>query len=63
MKLKKTKIFHLQELITETEQLKSTYQEVAVLSKSIISFLTGVHKPSAEAIQAKLDQLDQQYKA
>lgn len=54
---------YLQELLTETEQLKSSYQEVTTLSKSVISFLSGVHKPSAEAIQAKIDQLDKQYKA
>lgn len=55
--------FRLQELQQEIEQLKSSYQEVTLLSKSIISFLSEVHKPSAEAIQAKLDQLDKQYKA
>lgn len=55
-------VFHfLQELLTEVYDLKSTYQEITTLSKSIISYLNGVHKSSADALQGKLDQLDQQY--
>lgn len=56
-----TQIVTLQELLTEAYDLKSTYQEITTLSKSIISYLSGVHKPSADALQGKLNQLDQQY--
>lgn len=58
---KKTFIFLTQELLTEAYDLKPTYQEITTLSKSIISYLNGVHKSSADALQGKLDQLDQQY--
>lgn len=51
----------LQELLTEAYDLKSAYQEITTVSKSIISYLSGVHKSSADALQDKLNQLEQQY--
>ncbi|XP_070139488.1 muscle-specific protein 300 kDa isoform X14 [Drosophila kikkawai] len=50
----------IQELREESNQLKSSYKEIEALSKSILTFLGEVHKPSAEAIQAKVDKLVEQ---
>ncbi|XP_070067948.1 muscle-specific protein 300 kDa isoform X8 [Drosophila takahashii] len=50
----------IQELREESNQLKSSHKEIEALSKSILTFLGEVHKPSAEAIQAKVDKLVEQ---
>jgi len=52
----------IQELLTETIEFKSSYQEITTLSKSVIAYLSGTHRSSAEALQAKLNHVDQQYK-
>lgn len=49
-----------QELREESNELKSSHKEIEALSKSILTFLGEVHKPSAEAIQAKVDKLVEQ---
>uniref|UniRef100_A0A1B0C1G1 Uncharacterized protein n=1 Tax=Glossina palpalis gambiensis TaxID=67801 RepID=A0A1B0C1G1_9MUSC len=50
----------LTEVLNESEELKSSHKDIEALSKSIVTFLGEVHQPSAEAIQAKLDNLVQQ---
>lgn len=50
-------LFLKQELREESNELKSSHKEIEALSKSILTFLGEVHKPSAEAIQAKVDKL------
>ncbi|XP_032294435.1 muscle-specific protein 300 kDa isoform X26 [Drosophila virilis] len=50
----------IQELREESNELKSSHKEIEALSKSILTFLGEVHKPSAEAIQAKVDKLVEQ---
>lgn len=49
-----------QEILSESEELKSSHKDIEALSKSIVTFLREVHQPSAEAIQAKLDNLVKQ---
>lgn len=53
-------MFLKQELREESNELKSSHKEIEALSKSILTFLGEVHKPSAEAIQAKVDKLVEQ---
>ncbi|GBP02335.1 hypothetical protein EVAR_91343_1 [Eumeta japonica] len=50
----------IQEILSESEELKSSHKDIEALSKSIVTFLREVHQSSAEAIQAKLDNLVKQ---
>lgn len=52
-----------QELLGESEQLKSTHQEVTQLSQSIIAFLGEVRESQSVfgLIKGKLDQIAGQY--
>lgn len=57
-------LMYIQELLGESEQLKSTHQEVTNLSQTIIAFLGEVHESKSviAVLQDKLDHINGQYK-
>ncbi|KAL5279677.1 hypothetical protein ACFFRR_003964 [Megaselia abdita] len=52
----------IQEILGESEDLKSSHKEAETLSKSIVAFLGEGHKSSVEAILAKVDNLASKHK-